>query len=148
MRKYAEQVAYLRENHGFSQAHANAVVAYSRGSVSSKRYANFEEYLATLDAAKRATMEAIFAAVTSEFRGSEIVIAWNQPMVRKDGKYLFGAAAASAHLILAPWGGIPDVMRPRLEGYEVQKKTIRVPVDWKVDRRLLKDLVLATLGEA
>lgn len=24
--KYPEQIAYLRENHGFSQAHANAVV--------------------------------------------------------------------------------------------------------------------------
>lgn len=38
-KKYPEQVAYLRENYGFSQAHANAVVMYSRGSISSKRYA-------------------------------------------------------------------------------------------------------------
>jgi hypothetical protein len=26
--KYPEQIAYLRENHGFSQAHANAVVMH------------------------------------------------------------------------------------------------------------------------
>ena len=30
-RKYPEQIAFLKENHGFSQAHANALVMYSRG---------------------------------------------------------------------------------------------------------------------
>ena len=37
-RKYQEQIDFLRENHGFSQAHANALVMYSRGSTSSRRY--------------------------------------------------------------------------------------------------------------
>ena len=36
--KYPEQIAYLRENFGFSQAHANALVMFSRGSVSAKRF--------------------------------------------------------------------------------------------------------------
>ena len=30
--KYPEQIAYLKEDHGFSQAHANALVMYARGS--------------------------------------------------------------------------------------------------------------------
>jgi len=29
--KYEEQIAFLRENHGFSQAHANALAMYVRG---------------------------------------------------------------------------------------------------------------------
>jgi len=29
--KYPEQIAFLREKHGFSQAHANALVMYVRG---------------------------------------------------------------------------------------------------------------------
>lgn len=32
--KYPEQIAHLRENYGFAQAHANALVMYSRGSKS------------------------------------------------------------------------------------------------------------------
>jgi hypothetical protein len=36
--KYPDQIAHLRENYGFSQAHANALVMYSRGSVSAHRY--------------------------------------------------------------------------------------------------------------
>lgn len=139
--KYAEQVAHLKEDYGFSQAHANAVVMYSRGNTSSKRYATYEEFLATLDSQKRKTVESIFAALLSIARGSEIVIAWNQPMIKRDGKYLFGVMVAKEHLLIAPWGGIPESVRKDLNGYEVQKKTIRIPVDWKVDKKLLKRLL-------
>ena len=31
-KRYPEQIAHLRENYGFSQAHANALVLFSRGS--------------------------------------------------------------------------------------------------------------------
>jgi uncharacterized protein len=47
--KYPEQIAYLRENHGFSQAHANAVVMHFRGSTTSKRFSTPKQYFAQLD---------------------------------------------------------------------------------------------------
>lgn len=144
--KYADQVAYLRENHGFSQAHANALVMYSRGSTSSKRYTNYKEFLATLDADKRKTVKAIFAAISDAFPDTEIVIAWNHPMVKQGKEYLFGLSVAKEHILLAPFGGIPKAMLPRLKGYEVQKKTFRVPVDWQVDKKLLKDLIRARIA--
>jgi hypothetical protein len=50
--KYAEQIAFLRENHGFSQAHANAVVLYSRGNTSSQRFGTLDDYLESADAMK------------------------------------------------------------------------------------------------
>ena len=43
--KYPEQIAYLKEEHGFSQAHANALVMYSRGSKSSKRFETIDDFL-------------------------------------------------------------------------------------------------------
>jgi hypothetical protein len=49
-RKYPEQIAFLRENHGMSQAHANAIVMYSRGSTSTKKYSSFKEYFDLHDA--------------------------------------------------------------------------------------------------
>ena len=48
-KKYAEQIAYLKENYGFSQTHANALVLYSRGSTSSRRFNTLDEYLAGAD---------------------------------------------------------------------------------------------------
>jgi uncharacterized protein len=142
--KYADQMAFLQEQHGFSRAHANALVLYSRGSTSSRRYETFDDYLATLDATKAKTIRTIFATLTAKFRKAEVVIAWNQPMLKQDGRYLFGAGAQKEHILIAPFDdGIIDDFRPRLEGYHVNKKTIRVPADWKVDKKLLVDLVSA-----
>ncbi len=142
--KYADQMVFLQEQHGFSRAHANALVLYTRGSTSSRRYETFDDYLATLDATKAKTMRAIFAALTAKFPKAEVVIAWNQPMLKQDGRYLFGAGAQKEHILIAPFDAdIIDQFRPRLEGYHVNKKTIRVPADWKVDKKLLVDLVSA-----
>ena len=142
--KYADQMAFLQEKHGFSRAHANALVLYLKGSTSSRRYDTFDDYLATLDEPKAKTIRAIFATLTAKFKKAEIVIAWNQPMLKQDGRYLFGASAQKAHILIAPFNAdIIDELRPRLEGYEVNKKTVRVPVDWKVDKKLLTDMVSA-----
>ena len=142
--KYADQMAFLQEQHGFSRAHANALVLYLKGSTSSRRYDTFDEYLATLDETKAKTIRSIFATLTAKFKKAEVVIAWNQPMLKQDSRYLFGASAQKAHILIAPFNAdIIDELRPRLEGYEVDKKTIRVPVDWKIDKKLLTDMVSA-----
>ena len=80
--KYPEQIAYLREEHGFSQAHANALVMYVRGSTTSKRFATPAEYFKSLDAPTAKTSQAIFAAIQSKFPQLDLVIAWNQPILR------------------------------------------------------------------
>jgi uncharacterized protein YdhG (YjbR/CyaY superfamily) len=146
--KYAEQIAYLRENHGFSQAHANALVMYSRGSTSSRRFDSVDGYLASADPTKQATIRAILDAVVGAYPGAEVVIAWNKPMIRIDGQYVLGVDMAQRHLLLLPLS--TDVITEfgdRLKGYQTQKKTIRVPVDWDVDNDLLRDLVAARLAE-
>ena len=58
--KYPVQIAHLKENYGFSQAHANALVMYSRGSESSKRFETPAEYYKTIDAKQAKTIKAIF----------------------------------------------------------------------------------------
>jgi uncharacterized protein YdhG (YjbR/CyaY superfamily) len=146
-RRYPEQIAYLRENHGFSQAHANALVQYSRGSLSSRRFETLDDYLAPLDEAKRETVLAIIAAIRGRYRSIETVIAWNQPQLKYRGQYVFGISVLTNYLLIAPWGaGVIDAFRPRLEGYTVNKKTIQVPIGWTPDKALLRDLVAASIA--
>jgi uncharacterized protein len=146
-RRYPEQIAYLRENHGFSQAHANALVLYSRGNTTSQRFSSPDDFLKHLDGDKQKTVAAILAAITSAFPGTEVVIAWNQPMIKFGSEYVFGVSVSKEHITIAPWGGVLDGFRPRLTEYHVNKKTIRVPVDWKIDEGLLHDLVSARLAQ-
>ena len=148
-RPYAEQIAYLRENHGFSQAHANALVMASRGSVSARRFTSVDQYLAQFDQTKQRTVRAILASITGSYPQAEVVIAWNKPMVRLEGRYVFGVSVHTGHILIAPMtAGVIDAVRPRLAGYVVNKKTIRVPVDWTVDDALLREVAVAELDRA
>lgn len=140
--KYPEQIAHLRENFGFSQAHANALVMYSRGSTSSQRFASFAEYLAELDPVKRKTVKGIIATIRKKYPELVLTMAWNKPMLKYGDSYIFGVATAKNHILIAPFD--PKIiarLASKLEGYEVNKKTVRVPVDWKIDASLLHAII-------
>lgn len=147
-RKYPEQIAYFKENHAFSQVHANALVLYCRGSKTSRRYNTFDDYLNTITDVQAETLRAVFKTLMAAHKDFEIVIAWNQPMLKLGSRYLFGASAGANHLMLAPFDSeILDVVRPRLEGYKVNKKTFQIPNDWKVDKKLLRDMIDMALAK-
>lgn len=146
--KYPEQIAYLKENYGFSQTHANAVVMYSRGSKSSKRFNTVDQFLKPFDETKRKTVLAIFKVIQSKHPKMELVIAWNQPMLKLGKDYIFGVSVLKNHILIAPFGtGIIEKYEKKLTNYKVNKKTIQVPVDWKVDKTLLLGLVDARLKQ-
>lgn len=146
--KYQDQIDFLRERHGFSREHANAVVMYHRGSTTSKRHADPEQYLSTLDATKARTVKAIFRAVQAKHKGLELVMAWNQPMLRSDTAYVFGVSVSKNHITLNPFSKeVMDEFRVRLAKYDPLKHTFKVPVDWKVDAPLLQHMAKSRLAE-
>jgi uncharacterized protein YdhG (YjbR/CyaY superfamily) len=146
--KYPQQIAHLRENYGFSQAHANALVMYSRGSVSAKRFETPAQYYKTINAKQAKTARAIFKAISSKYPDAQLVIAWNQPMMHIDGKYVFGLSASKNHISISPWS--TDVIAkfaPKMKDLVLLKKTIRIPNDWDVDAKLIVAMVKARLAE-
>jgi uncharacterized protein YdhG (YjbR/CyaY superfamily) len=147
-RKYPEQIAFLREEHGFSRTHANALVLYSRGSTSSRRYDSLDGYLAGIDPVRAGTVRTIFGYLMADYPDLELVIAWNQPMLKLGKDYVIGVSVAKEHVLLGPWGdNVIERLRPKLTGYHLNKKTIRVPADWDVDRALLREIVAPRLSE-
>lgn len=149
-KKYPEQIAFLRENYGFSQAHANAVVMYSRGSTSSKRFATPAEYYKSIDAKQAKKVREIIKVITTKYPDLELVIAWNQPMLKRGNDYVFGASVATHHILIAPWGDVLKAFAPKFEklaGVKVNKKTIGIPNDWEIDSKLLLAMISARLKE-
>jgi hypothetical protein len=145
--KYPVQIAHLKENYGFSQAHANALVMYSRGSTSSKRFETPAEFFQTVTPQQAKTMKAIFKAITSRFPQLELVVAWNQPMLKYEKHYVFGISAATNHILIAPWN--QDVLKkytPKFKDYKVNKKTIALPNDWDVDAKLIQSMIKDSLA--
>ena len=69
-------------------------------------------------------------------------------MVKINDTYVFGVSVHTKHILLAPFNA--DVLADfgdRLAGYEVNKKTFKVPVNWKVDKKLITDLIAANLSD-
>jgi uncharacterized protein len=107
-KRYPEQMAFLQDEHGFSRAHANALVQYSRGSTTSRRFETVDNYLAEHDAVKQQTVRSILSTITDAYPDAEVVIAWNQPMVKRSGKYVFGLGVFAKHILIAPYD--PEVI--------------------------------------
>jgi uncharacterized protein YdhG (YjbR/CyaY superfamily) len=145
--KYPVQIAHLRENYGFSQAHANALVMYSRGSESSKRHETPAHYFKSIDPAQAKTIKAIFKAIQSKYPELGLVIAWNQPMVKVGAEYIFGVSASKNHISIAPWN--QDVLKkyaPKFSEYRITKKTIALPNDWAVDTKVIQAMIKDSLA--
>ena len=146
-KKYPEQIAHLRENYGFSQAHANALVMFSRGSESSKRFNTHADFYKSVTPEQAKTMKAIFKAITTKFPQLELVIAYNQPMVKVDKHYIFGASASSKHVLIAPWDAkVLKKFAPKFKEGNALKKTIQLPNDWDVDVKLIQAVIKASLA--
>jgi uncharacterized protein YdhG (YjbR/CyaY superfamily) len=145
--KYAEQLACLQDR-GFSRTHANAVVMHHRGSTSSRRHDSVEDLLGSLPSEHADLIRRIFSAITKKHPKLELVVAWNQPMLKTGKDYVIGVSASKNHLTIGPWGHEPmKVFAADLAGYETNKKTFKVPLDWKVDAVLLNRLVRHRLNE-
>jgi uncharacterized protein len=146
---YPAQMAHLRESHGFSRTHANAVVMYHRGSTSSRRFADVDHWFAETDDPHAATARRIFDAITADFPELELVVAWNHPMLRHpDGQYVFGLSASTNHLTLNPFStAVLEQISARIDPKALNKQTFTVPDDWEVDAALLVDMIRARLAE-
>jgi len=146
-KKYPEQIAHLRENYGFSQAHANALVMYSRGSESSKRFATHADFYKSVTPVQAKTMKAIFKAISTKYPDLELVIAYNQPMVKFEKHYIFGASASTKHVLIAPWDQkVLQQFAPKFKEGNALKKTIQLPNDWVVDAKLIQAMIKASLA--
>jgi uncharacterized protein len=120
---------------------------YSRGSTSSKRFETPAEFFKTVSPQQAKTMKAIFKAITTKYPQLELVIAWNQPMLKFEKHYIFGCSAATNHILIAPWD--QDVLKkytPKFKEYKVNKKTIALPNDWEVDVKLLQAMAKDSLA--
>jgi uncharacterized protein YdhG (YjbR/CyaY superfamily) len=119
----------------------------------SPRFSSVEDYLALQQSepdghTKAKTLRSVIDFILSEFPELESKVSWNVPTIHRNGKYVFGLAAYKNHLTLAPWSPrIIENFEPRLKKYVVFANCFQIPVDWKIDRKLVKELVEARLAE-
>ena len=86
--------------------------------------------------------------ILTEFPELESKISWNVPTIHRNGKYVVGICAYKNHLTFSPWSPrVIEEFKVRLGKFVVFKNRFQIPVDWEIDRKLVKDLVRARLAE-
>jgi len=108
-----------------------------------------DEYLATLDEPKRATLTTLRDTIVAIVPDAEQCISYGMPAFRLRGKTIAGFAAFKSHLSYLPHSG--SVM-PRLaketEGYTKTKGSLHFAVDQPLPKKLVKKLLDTRMAEA
>ncbi len=69
-------------------------------------------------------------------------------MLRVNGAYVVGLSVAKHHILINPFSAdVLAALGDRLAGYDVNKRTFKVPLDWAIDKDLLRTMVQARLAE-
>jgi uncharacterized protein len=112
------------------------------------KFNSVEDYLASLDPTKQTTLRSVIDFILTKFPELHSKISWNVPTIHRNGKYVVGICAYKNHLTFSPWSPrVIEDFKVRLGKFVVFKNCFQIPVDWKIDRKLLKDLVRARLAE-
>jgi uncharacterized protein YdhG (YjbR/CyaY superfamily) len=75
-------------------------------------------------------------------------MAWNQPMLKTGDQYILGVSVSKNHITIGPFNkDFVETFAKKLEKYESNKKTFKVPFDWKVDDALMRAIVKDRLAE-
>jgi uncharacterized protein YdhG (YjbR/CyaY superfamily) len=112
------------------------------------KFNSVEAYFVSLDATKETTLRSVIDSILTQFPELQCKISWNVPTIHRHGKYVVGVCAYKHHLTFSPWSPrVVENFKERLRKFVVVKNCLEIPVDWEIDRELLKDLVRARLAE-
>ena len=112
------------------------------------KYANVDEYMASLPGDRRAVMQAMRRTMSAAAPEATEKISYNMPALRLNGKFLVSYEAYKNHYSVFPWTDrmaqeLGDELKPYIHG----KGTLRFPADQPVPADLLRRIVSIRLDE-
>jgi uncharacterized protein YdhG (YjbR/CyaY superfamily) len=82
------------------------------------------QYFKALSPQQSKTIKSIFKVIQVKYPELELVIAWNQPMLKIGTDYVLGISASKHHILIAPWSKeVLAKFASKMEHLEVKKKT-------------------------
>jgi uncharacterized protein YdhG (YjbR/CyaY superfamily) len=113
-----------------------------------EKTSSVEEYLATLPADKRATLEKLRKTIKAAAPKAIETISYQMPAFKDRGRILVYYAAFKDHYSLFPASeAVMEALREELEPYFAGKGTIRFPAGEPVPSALVRKVVKARIEE-
>ena len=113
------------------------------------RTSPIDEYLATLDEPKRATLTSLRDTILAIVPDAEQCISYGMPAFKLRGKTIAGFAAFKSHLSYLPHSGsvIPQLAKDTA-AYTSTKGSLHFPVDEPLPEALVRKLLKVRMAEA
>ena len=112
------------------------------------KFKTIDDYLATVDADKRAVLEKLRKTIKSIVPKAEECFSYGLPAFRLNGKPIAAFAAAAKHCAYYPMSGsVVAALKDELNDYETSKGAIRFQADKPLPATLVRKLLKARLAE-
>jgi uncharacterized protein YdhG (YjbR/CyaY superfamily) len=113
-----------------------------------EKFKTIDDYLATVDADKRAVLEKLRKTIKSIVPKAEECFSYGLPAFRLNGKPVAAFAAAAKHCAYYPMSGsVIAALKEALRDYETSKGAIRFQADKPLPAALVRKLIKARLAE-
>jgi len=113
------------------------------------KFASVEDYLAAQPAPARAVLEKVRGAIRRALPKAEETISYNIAAYRLAGRTVIYFAGWKKHYSLYPaTAAVREALGSELEPYEIEKGTIRFPLDGPVPARLIARVARVRAAEA
>jgi len=109
--------------------------------------ATVDQYLAALPEEQRAALERLRGQCLAAAPEADEVIAYAIPGLRLHGRYLVGYGAAKRHLSFFPGKAPIQANLERLEGFDLDKGTVRFQPDRPIPAEVVELLVRSRVAE-
>lgn len=106
-----------------------------------------DEYLATVSAEQRATLNKLRKVILAVAPKAEECISYGIPAFRLNGRYLVAFGPSGGHCSFYPGSTAIEVHQRELKGYDTSKGTIRFRNDKPLTAALVRKLVKARMAE-
>ena len=107
-----------------------------------------DDYLTTVEPAKRKELERIRALAKQTVPGAEEAIVYGMPTLTYQGKPFLGFDAHKQHIGIYPYSGqVIETLKDQLHDYGFSKGAIRVPLDHPISEELLKQIIHLRLSQ-
>ena len=107
-----------------------------------------DDYLAKVEAPKRATLQKLRQTIRDILPDAEEVISYGMPGFRLNGQMIVGFAAFKNHLAYLPHSGsVFTALRDDLAGYTYTDGSLHFPIDKPLPKTLVKKLIAVRLRQ-
>lgn len=112
------------------------------------KFDNFTDFYASLTPEQNTHIRSLVEWVSTAYPELEPVIAWNQPMFKKETKYILGFMPTKNHTnLLTVTDSAISELAPQLTSYKHGTRSIQLPFDWTIEPQLFEQVISLRLKE-